>query len=279
MLIQDARADRSRIAGIVARESAETLVGAASGVRLGAMRCLLAPAAHLIARRFVEYDSAFGEHGPHRGAEWVVAHATGGLVVTGAEHIPSSGPLLVVANHPGLADAVSLLASMRRDDAWIVTANYPFLRAMRSASRRFLFVDDRCTALRHIVRRLRAGDAVLLFPAGGLEPDPAMAPGPAQESLASWSRSIELIARLAPHARIVPAVVRGAVSRAAYDHRLSKRRAPVRERQRFASLLQLALPGYQRELITVSFGAAISASSSGVQDVVLAAMTGLMRAV
>ena len=272
-------ASRAEIAGIVAQESAETLVGSAAGRRVTTVRRLLRPVAHLVARRFVEYDCALGDRGPHRGAEWVVARATGGLAVTGAEHIPSTGAVLVVANHPGLADAVSLLASMRRDDAWIVTANYPFLRAMRSASRRFLVVDDRCTALRHIARRLRAGDAVLLFPAGGLEPDPATSLTAAQESLASWSRSIELIARLAPQTQIVPAVVHGAVSRAAFDHRLARRRAPARERQRFASLLQLALPGYQRELISVSFGAAISASSAGVQDSVMAAMTGLMGTV
>lgn len=272
-------ASRSEIAAIVARESAETLVGSAHGRRVAATRRLLAPAAHLLARRFVEYDRELGDRGPHRGAEWIVARATGGLTVTGAEHIPATGPVLVVANHPGLTDAVSLLATMRRDDAWIVTANYPFLRALRRASERFLFVDDRCTALRHIVRRLRGGDAVLLFPAGGLEPDPATSPVAAQESLASWSRSIELIARLAPQTQIVPALVRGAVSRAAFDHRLARRRAPARERQRFASLLQLALPGYQRELVSVTFGAAVSASSAGVQDSVIAGMARMLATV
>jgi 1-acyl-sn-glycerol-3-phosphate acyltransferase len=270
-------ASRAEIAAIVARESAETLVGRAQGRRVDATRRLLAPAAHLLARRFVEYDSELGDRGPHRGSEWIVARATGGLIVSGAEHVPSAGPVLVVANHPGLADAVSLLASMRRDDAWIVTANYPFLRALRSASRRFVFVDDRCTALRHIVRRLRGGDAVLLFPAGGLEPDPANSPSAARDSLSSWSRSVDLIARLAPQTTIVPAVVRGAVSRAAFDHRLAKRRTPARERQRFASLLQLALPGYQRGVVSISFGAAISASSASAQDIVITAMTALMR--
>jgi len=54
-----------------------------------------------------------GEQGPHRGAEWIAARATGGLTVRGAEHVLASGPLLVVANHPGLADAVSLLANAR----------------------------------------------------------------------------------------------------------------------------------------------------------------------
>ncbi|HUQ41370.1 MAG TPA: 1-acyl-sn-glycerol-3-phosphate acyltransferase [Candidatus Limnocylindrales bacterium] len=238
--------DRGEIARIVARESAETIVGRATGRRVSAVQRLLRPAAQLVAGRFVAYDRALGDRGTHRGAQHIVERATGGLVISGAHHVPPSGPVLVVANHPGLCDAVSLLASMRRDDAWIVTADYPFLRAMRAASRRFLFVDDRCTALRHIVRKLRAGDAVLLFPAGTLEPDPALGGAAARESLATWSRSIEIIARLVPRACIVPAVVSGAVSRGAFEHPLAKRRSSARERQRLASLLQLALPAFQR---------------------------------
>jgi 1-acyl-sn-glycerol-3-phosphate acyltransferase len=271
-------ASRAEIARIVARESAQTLVGAAAGTRVTTVRRLLRPAAHLVARRFVEYDSALGDRGTHEGAEWIVSRATGGVTVRGAEHVPATGPVLVVANHPGLADAVSLLASMRRDDAWIVTANYPFLRALRSANRRFLFVDDRCTALRHIVRRLRAGDAVLLFPAGGLEPDPARAPSGARESLATWSQSIELIARLARDARILPAVVSGAVSQLAFENPLARRRSPLRERQRLASLLQLAVPAYQRHQVAVRFGESIAASTPGLHQRVIAAMTGLMAA-
>ena len=269
-------ASRSEIAGIVARESAETLAGAAHGRRVAAARRLLAPAAHLLARRFVEYDGVMGDRGPHRGAEWIVARATGGLTVIGAEHIPATGPVLVVANHPGLTDAVSLLATMRRDDAWIVTANYPFLRALRRASERFLFIDDHCTALRHIVRRLRGGDAVLLFPAGGLEPDPATSPAAAHDSLASWSRSIELIAKLARDTVVVPAVVSGAVSRSAFENPLARRRAPEREQQRFASLLQLAMPAYQHHPVSVRYGAPIAAATPAMHRAVVASMATLM---
>ncbi len=269
-------ASRWDIGAIVARESAETLSGRVSGVRVEVTRRLVRPAAHLLAKRFVEYDGALGDRGAVGGAEWIVARATGGVVAEGSEHVPAAGGTLVVANHPGLADAVALLASMRRDDAWIVAADYPFLRAMRRASRRFLFVDDRCAALRHIVRRLRAGDAVLLFPAGGLEPDPANAPADARASLESWSRSIDLIARLAPQTAVVPAVVSGAVSRAAYAHPFARRRTPTTERQRLASLLQLAFPALQRDSVSVRFGAALSARTASLHTAVLASMSTLM---
>src|SRR5438477_290501 len=135
--------------------------------------------------------------GPETGSARVVDDATGGLTVEGRERVPARGPLLVVANHPGLSDAMALVAALGREDAWIVTANYPFLRAMRLASRRFLFVSDdrsdRLSTFRSIVSRLRAGHVVLVFPAGGLELDPALSRETALGSLTEWSRSIELL--------------------------------------------------------------------------------------
>jgi len=57
MGIQDGSSSRAEIAAIIARESAQTLVGSAGGRRVTTVRRLLTPAAHVLARRFVEYDS------------------------------------------------------------------------------------------------------------------------------------------------------------------------------------------------------------------------------
>src|SRR5207247_7410929 len=164
------------------------------------LRRRMGAVANHVAGRFVTSDRALGEAGRRHGSAWIVDDATGGVAVAGRERVPARGPLLVVANHPGLSDAVAVLAALGRDDAWIVTANYPFLRAMRLASRRFLFVSDdhadRLSAFRNIVARLRAGDTVLVFPSGGLELDPALSRDAALASLGTWSRSIELLARL-----------------------------------------------------------------------------------
>jgi len=257
---------RRQIAQIVARESAETLVGRPVGLGVEIVRRIIGPVANHVAGRFVTYDRALGEAGMRHGSTWIVDDATGGLAVEGRERVPARGPLLVVANHPGLSDAVALVAALGRDDAWIVTANYPFLRAMRLASRRFLFVSDdradRLSAFRSIVSRLRSGDTVIVFPAGGLELDPALSRAAALESLATWSRSIELLARLAPDTLVVPAAVSGVVSRSAFDHPLAKRRGVLRERQRMATLLQLALPAYKPRRVTIRFGMPIAGCST-----------------
>jgi 1-acyl-sn-glycerol-3-phosphate acyltransferase len=253
---------RRQIAQIVARETAETLVGRSAGLVVELVGRLIGPVANNVAGRFVTYDRALGEGGLHQGSAWIVDDATGGLVVEGREGVPTQGPLLIVANHPGLSDAVALLAALGREDAWIVTANFPFLRAMRLASRRFLFVSDdrsdRLSAFRSIVSRLRTGDTVLVFPAGGLELDPALSSDAAVASLSTWSRSIELLARLAPDTVVVPAAIRGVVSQSAFDHPLAKRRGSLKERQRMATLLQLALPGYRANRVNISFGAPIA---------------------
>ena len=148
-------AQQWQIAQIVAQESAETVVGRSAGLRVEVVRWLMGPVANRVAERFVTNDRALGEDGMRHGSAWIVDDATGGLAVEGGERIPVRGPLLVVANHPGLSDAVALLAALGREDAWIVTVNYPFLRAMRLASRRFLFVSDdradRLSAFRSIV--------------------------------------------------------------------------------------------------------------------------------
>jgi 1-acyl-sn-glycerol-3-phosphate acyltransferase len=270
---------RRQLAHIVARESAETLVGRAAGFRVEVMRRLIGPVAGHVAGRFVTYDRALGEAGLRDGSAWIVDDATGGLAVEGRHHVPARGPLLIVANHPGLSDAVALLAALGREDAWIVTANYPFLRALRLASRRFLFVSDdrvhRLSAVRRIVSALRSGETVIVFPAGGLELDPALSRGAALASLATWSRSIELLTRLVRDTVVVPTAVHGVVSSSAFDHPLARRRGALKDRQRMATLLQLALPAYRANRVRITFGAPVA--HSGARDV-HAAVLDAMRA-
>jgi len=271
---------QGQIARIVARESAETLVGRPTGLRVEVLRRLVRPVANRVACRFVAYDRALGEAGMHFGSAWIVDDATGGLAIDGRERVPARGALLVVANHPGLSDAVALLAALGREDSWIVTANYAFLRAMRLASRRFLFVSDdradRLSAFRGIVTRLRAGETVLVFPSGGLELDPALSRDAALASLATWSRSIELLARLADDTIVIPAAVRGVVSRSAFDHPLARRRGALKERQRMATLLQFAIPAYRPDRVSISFGAPIAGGTCDLHAAVIEAMRALI---
>src|SRR5207249_3834750 len=97
-----------------------------AGLRVEVVTWLIGPFAAHVAGQFVRYDRALGEAGMRHGSAWIVDAATGGLSVKDRERVPARGPLLVVANHPGLSDAVALLAALGREDAWIVAADYPF---------------------------------------------------------------------------------------------------------------------------------------------------------
>src|SRR2546430_13716064 len=68
---------RRQIAQIVARESAETLVGRPAGLRVEVVRRLIGPVANHVADRFVAYDRALGD-GMLPGSAWIVDDATGG---------------------------------------------------------------------------------------------------------------------------------------------------------------------------------------------------------
>ena len=77
---------------------------------------------------------------------------------------------------------------------------------------------------------------------------------------------------------VVPAAVRGVVSRSAFDHPLAKRRAVLKERQRMATLLQVALLGYQTSRVSVRFGAPIAGASRDVHAALIDAMRALIGA-
>lgn len=221
------------------------------------LRWLCRGPAQRFARQVIAYDDLVGSAGLQAGGAWAVQHFVERLQVQGRQRVPASGPVLIVANHPGLCDTMALFAAIRRRDLWIIAADRPFLRALPHTSRHLLFVDEtntsRFSALRSVTRHLRAGGAVLTFPGGQIEPDPAVLPG-ASAALDRWSHSVELLARLAPHAQIVPALVSGVLSSAALQHPLTHlRRKPV-DRQWLAALLQIQLRALQHVTVHVVFG-------------------------
>ncbi len=154
----------------------------------------------------------------------------------------------------------------------IVAADYPFLRALRGLGPRLLFLDASRTQLgwiRKVSRDLRQGSVVLLFPAGGLEPDPAVLGF--ESALRSWSDSVGLIARLAPDAQIVPAAVTGVLSARAFAHPLTRLRRAPRDRQRVATLLQMIDPRCRAVTARIAFGSPLVAERGASLNTELAA--------
>jgi hypothetical protein len=102
---------------------------------------------------------------------------------------------------------------------------------------------------------LEEGGALLTFPAGEIEPDPAtFGLQRAAASLQNWSDSYTLFARLAPRTQFVPALVSHVISPDAQRHPLTLLRRTARDKEKLAAALQVALPRYRDLVARVTFG-------------------------
>lgn len=175
--------------------------------RTGRLRYLLRPLLRLPAWRFARLMDRFEARVPAEGLPGGCRQLLFDLGVSvqarGAQHIPPTGPLLVVSNHPGAYDSIALAAHIPRPDLHMVVSDIPLLRVLPETGARFIFVpsqsDGRMAALRASIQRLQRGEAVLIFAHGDVEPDPAFMPG-AREALGDWSASIEIMLRKVPQA-------------------------------------------------------------------------------
>ena len=229
------------------------------GVRRGrsSLELLSRIPARRLARQVATYDDVVGESGLSAGGLWALERMARRVEVEGRENVAPEGPLLVVANHPGLADALALFAATPRADLRVVAAERPFLEALPNTSRYLIPVSEaspgRSGAVRIAARHMRSGGAVLTFPGGKIEPDPAVLPG-AAGALERWSGSLDLFARLVAGLTVVPAVVSGVLSPAALHNPLTLVRRREKDRQWLAATIQMLTPALRNVTTKVVFG-------------------------
>lgn len=231
------------------------------------LRWLFWPAARRFARLVHEFDNRVGEHGLAKGSEWLLLRMTGGLRVRGLDHLPTKGPVFVLANHPGMTDTLALFVSLAsRPDLRVIALDRPFLRALPHVSRQLIFLPDdevgRLAVVRAGAKHLRQGGALLTFPAGEIEPDPgAVGQRAAIDALKNWSDSHAVFSRLVPQTCVMPAIVSGVVSGPAQRNLLTRLRHTAKDRDRFAAALQIIWKPYQQQVVKVAFGPGPAPSS------------------
>ncbi len=236
-------------------------------LRPTSLQRLLWPAARRFALVAQEFDKLVGEQGLAQGSSWLAHRMAAGTQVSGGDHVPATGPAVILANHPGMTDTVALLASLAsRPDLRVIALDRPFLRALPNVARHLIRVPDhevgRMGVVRAGVKHLKQGGALLTFPAGEIEPDPAtFGRRKAVDSLRGWSDSYVLFARRVPQTRFIPAVVSHVVSPQAQRHVLTLFRRTAHDKRRLAAALQVALPRYQKMVARVAFGPGQQASA------------------
>lgn len=211
---------------------------------------VLGRVARLAVGRFVadvsEMDAAIGRGGLAAAAEVLLPRYAGSVTIRGADRVPASGPLVVAANHAGTVDAPALWRLLaRRDDLRIIALDRPILQSVPNLASRLLYVEadggGRSALVRRVAEHLRAGGAVLTFPAGTIEPDPVLRLGDALTSLTAWGPSVELFVRLAPGAVVLPVAISGVISQRMLANPIARWRATPPDRELAAATLQVLL--------------------------------------
>ena len=209
-------------------------------------RKVFSPIFWLPTDRFSRFGSNFDKLVAKSGFNKAIKNAlnffVGDVEVRGGDNIPKKGPLLVVSNHPGTYDAVVIAAQLPRDDVRIVSSGIPFIQKMRNANRHFLFTTrdtyKRMIVIKRAIRHLKSGGAILIFPSGHIDPEPAIMPE-AMKELETWSRVVEIFLDKVPEIYIQVAIVSNVLSAKYIKNPLTRLRKHWRDQQRIAEFLQV----------------------------------------
>jgi hypothetical protein len=161
------------------------------------------------------FDRYIAEFGFREAAMRILPVFAQGFEAHNVENIPREGPLLITSNHPGTCDSLVIAASIPRPDLKIVAADNPFISGVRHAAENLIYttldVHERMMVVRKVIRHLQDGGAVLIFPSGSIDPDPALS-SHAFNDLGNWSPSLELMLRRVPETRVLLTIVSGVLS-------------------------------------------------------------------
>lgn len=249
-------------------------------------------------RQFADNLAAFNVDLVTRGlaaASTALCARYGGQVTAeGLHHIPATGPLLLVSNHPGMFDTLAIYATLPRSDIRALARPQPLLGLLSSLAPNLLMLPDegagRAGGLRQVLQVLRADGALLIYPAGHLEPEPVLIgrhglDGPAPpEPLGPWSNGVGTLVKLAARQGVplwvVPTSLSGVLSLSTWRRfgPLLKLRKTLRGREDLTAVLQVAFPSLGPTTIRVCYGAPLDAASLAANDADVEAITARIRA-
>jgi Acyltransferase len=234
--------------------------------------------ARQLSRKILRFDDLVGRHGLAAAGRYILEEFTGSAHIEGQRHVPLYGPVLAVANHPGIVDVMAVCVALEaRPDLKIIAAEREILQLIPNLRGRLLFVDSRTGGrsglLRDAAHHLRHGGALLTFPAGTIEPDPSMQ---VVVPLAGWSDSSELFVRLVPETLVLPIVVSGVISATARQHPLARCLADPKEREWAAATLQVLCRRFRDTQTRVLIGEPIASGHFSQRAAIHAAMASLL---
>jgi 1-acyl-sn-glycerol-3-phosphate acyltransferase len=208
------------------------------------IRLIFGKATRRFSRVALEFDHVVEQNGSAAGACWLLPHFVAGHEASGTEIIPLQGPLLIVSNHPASYDGLVITAHINRPDYKIIIGEIPPYRYLPHLSQHVIFSPPvkntigRTQTVRKAIQYLKDGGALLIFPRGGIEPDPAFMPRPDAE-FNQWSRSLEIILKNVPQTQVLVTAVSGVISEPMMKHPITWFRKSRPDKQRLAFMLQI----------------------------------------
>ena len=191
----------------------------------------------------VELDQNIGQKGCNPAFQEFMGYFVTNVDLKGAENIPESGPLLLMCNHPAAYDVIIIAACIRRDDLKALGSDVEIIKQFPNIANLIIpvpyHIPSRLQTVRASIQHLKNGGALLIFPRGNVEPDPAVSPG-AEESLNGWSASLELLLRKVPQTISVVAIASGVLSEKWFKNPLIKLWKKYEQRQKVAEIFQVA---------------------------------------
>lgn len=194
------------------------------------------------ARIGTSFDRWVREGGFNLAARQILPNFIQRFDVSGAESIPSEGPLLIASNHPGTFDVLLIAAHLPRKDIKVVSSEIPFLANLPETNKHLIFANlnthVRMRVMREALRHLGDGGALIIFPSGHIDPDPQALPG-ADAEVASWSRSVEILLRQVPETNLLVTIVSGMLARTCARSPITRLRQAPLDKRRLAEFLQV----------------------------------------
>ncbi len=216
------------------------------------LRRLIEPLFRWPVSRFAQLAAGFenqvAQTGLHDATQAMMPRFIDKVDIIGKDGLPSDGPLLVLSNHPAAYDFFLIAATLPRDDLKLLASNINIVRKLPATADHFIFIASdgvmgdshtRMAALRASIRQLKSGGALLIFPTGTVDPDPAVSPTGARSALGRWSSSLELLTRRVPETQIVVAIVSGVLSPGWYRSPITWLRKEPHNKQKVAEIFQV----------------------------------------
>lgn len=210
----------------------------------GMIRLLFGRATRRFSEIVLGMEREIEQHGSMAGARWLLKHFITGFDVSGEELIPAEGPLIIAANHPASYDGMVISACIPRPDYKVIIGEIPPYRFLPHVSKHVIFSPPtvntfgRMGTVRKAIRHLKEGGSLLIFPRGGIEPDPAFMPN-ADAEFHKWSRSLEIFIRSVPQTQVLVTAISGVIAKRIFHHPITWFRKARADRQRLAFIYQI----------------------------------------